>query len=183
MNPERWKQADSLLLSALDHPPGDRASFLHQACAGDADLEREVLSLLDANQNAGSFLERPAIELAARNLALAEENLGSLAGRTISHYQVIEKLGVGGMGIVWKARDTRLERFVALKLLPAAMTGDPERKRRFVQEARTTSALNHPNIVTIYEIDQSATARAPSTSLPWSSCPEIRWTRLSRARA
>src|SRR6476646_2263314 len=78
-----------------------------------------------------------------------------MTGRTIGHYEVIEKLGEGGMGVVWKARDARLDRFVALKLLPASRMSDPDRKRRFVQEAKTVSALNHPHIITIYDIDHA----------------------------
>jgi serine/threonine protein kinase len=75
--------------------------------------------------------------------------------RTISHYEVLEKLGEGGMGVVWKARDIRLDRIVALKVLPAEKMGDPERKRPFLQEAKAASALNHPNIITIHDIDQA----------------------------
>src|SRR5512136_2600664 len=77
-----------------------------------------------------------------------------MVGKTISHYQVLEKLGEGGMGVVYKARDTHLDRFVAIKVLPPERVADPERKRRFVQEAKSSSALNHPNIIHVYDIDQ-----------------------------
>src|SRR5512139_1614658 len=78
-----------------------------------------------------------------------------MIGKTLGHYQITEKLGEGGMGIVHKARDTRLDRFVALKVLPPEKVSDPDRKRRFIQEAKAASALNHPNIITIHDIDQT----------------------------
>src|SRR5713226_5035646 len=134
MDSERWKQIDDVLQSVMDRAPEERDAFLRQACAGDRTLEREVRSLLASEEQAGRFLENPAMEVAARGLA-RRQSADSLVGRIVSHYRVIEKLGGGGMGVVYKAEDSRLQRFVALKFISDEFARDPEAVTRLRREA------------------------------------------------
>ena len=150
LTPERWEQIEKLYHTALEKEAGLRSAFLDEACAGDDSLRREVESLLAYANRAENFIESPAIEMAAT--MLAKEQAGSAIGMKAGPFEILSLLGAGGMGEVYLAEDTRLGRKVALKLLPKELTQDGERVRRFEQEARTVSALNHPNILTIYDI-------------------------------
>lgn len=152
MTPERWREIETVLQGALDRPPPERAAFLDDACAGDKELKEEANSLIAAYDEAGDFIEQPAIARDARVL-LGGDADGNI-GREIGPYRIVERLGAGGMGEVYLAQDARLSRLVALKVLPAYFGSDHARLRRFQSEARAASALNHPNILTIHEVGE-----------------------------
>ncbi len=153
MTPKRYQQIDQLADAALELAVEERAAFLDQACAGDGELRRQVEQLLEAHEHEDSFLTAPALEAAAKDLALAQPR--PLVGRQLGHYQVLSLLGAGGMGEVYQAEDLKLGRRVALKLLAAGTVFDAQARRRFLREARAASALNHPNIVTIHAIEEA----------------------------
>jgi predicted ATPase/serine/threonine protein kinase len=152
MTPEQYQRIGTLYHAALEVPPENRAAFLDGACGGDSELRRQVESLLQADQAAGDFIDTPALHLAAQQTA-AREEVRVLSGR-MGAYDVRSLIGRGGMGEVYLAHDTRLHRNVALKLLQPGLVRHPDALRRFEQEARAASSLNHPNIITIYEIGE-----------------------------
>ena len=170
MKPERWQLVEKLYHAALEQESGARGAFLAQSCAGDEELRREVAALLAYDGQAASFIEAPALDVVARELAAdpmiqeqSEEQVHPAAPSRIGPYQLLGPLGSGGMGEVYLADDARLNRKVAIKLLPAEFTADPERVGRFEQEARAVSALNHPNIVTIFDIGEAEGRRYIAT--------------------
>src|SRR5215470_2326409 len=153
MNSERWRKVEQLYHSALECEVNQRAAFIAEACSDDDSLRREIESLLAHQSRAESLLEIPVMEIAAK--ALADDRTGSMTGQSLGSYQILSRLGAGGMGEVYRARDNRLDRTVALKILPGEVAADAERMRRFVREAKAASALNHPHVATIYEIGEA----------------------------
>src|SRR6267142_5866214 len=152
MTPTLFQTIEEIFLAALDQEPDQVSAFLDTACEGDAVLRREVEALLASDQKAGRFIEKSAVPLATK--VIQNQQADSLVGQTIGHYKISEAIGTGGMGEVYLATDIVAGRKAALKLLPLRFTGDAERLKRFEREARAVVGLNHPNIVTVYEIGE-----------------------------
>ena len=150
MTPERWQQISEVFQAVVDLAPERRSAFLDEACTTDEMLRSEIESLLASDEHEWDLIEKPALEVAAPLLANDQPQLAP--GQHISHYEIIDVIGRGGMGEVYLAKDEVLDRRIALKLLPTDYTRDKDRLRRFQQEARAASALNHPNILTIHEL-------------------------------
>src|SRR6188472_3044496 len=150
MKPERWKQVNDLFQSTIERAPEERSAFLDESCYGDEGMRREVESLLTSHERAENFIEIPAFKVAPE--LVPNDSTDALIGKLIGHYRIESLIGVGGMGEVYLARDEQLGRKAALKLLPDSVTTDEAQLSRFKNEARTASALNHPNILTVYEI-------------------------------
>ena len=145
MTPERWQQITGIFHNALLRGADQRHNFLRDECGEDEALRSEVEAMLAAHDNAGAPESIPAV-------ALSEQMLRLEPGSAIGRYRIDEFIGAGGMGQVYRAHDSRIERDVAIKVLPADYAADAERLQRFEQEARATGALNHPNVLTLYDV-------------------------------
>src|SRR5947207_8923305 len=152
MTPARLQTIEEIFRAALDQKPEQLSAFLDTACEGDALLRRKIESLVASHRGAGNFIGTSAIALATK--IIENEQADLLVDRTIGHYKISESIGTGGMGEVYLATDITAGRKAALKLLPERFTGDAERLKRFQQEAHAVVGLNHPNILTVYEIGE-----------------------------
>src|ERR1043165_4847986 len=161
MTPERWQKVKEIFHAALDKPAAERSVFVAQACGGDDELRKEVESLLASSEKDGGFIDSPAYAAAAT--LITDQPAELKKGAQIGAYEIISFISRGGMGEVYLAHDRRLGRKIALKILPSSFTKNQERLRRFEQEARSASALNHPNIITIYEILKSESTHVIAT--------------------
>lgn len=153
MDSKNWPQIENLYHRALELHPAERAAYISLACRGDEELRREVESLISSHLAAVAFMEESVAEQATR--LIADEQISSIIGQSVGNYAILSLIDTGGMGEVYLAEDTRLGRKVAVKLLPSCFGVDGERVRRFQQEARAASALNHPNILTIHEVGEA----------------------------
>lgn len=149
MTPEQYQRIGALFDEALEQAPEQRSAWLREACGADLALYSAVENLLAHHNEGEAFLSQPAMQVAAN--MLAQRPAAQLVGQQIGHYQIRSLLGAGGMGQVYQARDTRLDRAVAIKVLPTSFASDPDRLRRFELEAKATGSLNHPNILTIHD--------------------------------
>ena len=154
MSDNRWQRIENIFHQAAELAPAARSALLDEVCAGDESLRQEVESLLALDAGNGSTFVN-LVDRAADDPVITVEDL---SGRVIGPYKILERIGAGGMGVVYQARDTQLDRTVAIKVLPADRMADADRKRRFIQEAKAASALNHPNIVTIHTITREGGA-------------------------
>ena len=162
---ERWQEIERIYHAALEREKTARTAYLAQACAGDSALRRQVEFLLVQDEKAGNFLEPPAINVAAAALvkvkSISDQATPSLEpGTMVEHCRLTGRLGAGSMGEVYRARDTKLQRDIALKILPQAMAHDAECMARFEREAQLLASLNHPNIAAIYGLEESNGIRA-----------------------
>jgi eukaryotic-like serine/threonine-protein kinase len=163
MTPAQLQTIKEIFQRALDCEPDRVNTFLETECHGDKVLRHEVEAFLTAHQRAGAFMEAPIVALAAK--IIETEQTGLLIGQTIGHYKISERISAGGMGEVYLAVDITVGRKAALKLLPTHLTGDAKRLRRFEQEARVVAGLNHPNILTVYEVGADNSTRYIASEL------------------
>jgi serine/threonine-protein kinase len=153
-DPERWRRIEALLDEVFERPAEERRAFLDEACAGNPELRAQMEALLTADEEAGGFLATPAHQAAAELLADTAGEAAPLADRELGPYRLVREIGSGGMGVVYEAEDTRLQRRVAVKLLPPELSRDRGAKERFLREARAASALDDPNICTVHDVGE-----------------------------